>query len=117
MASSNFRVKNGIEVTEVLYVSGASSLRNLGVLGPVDPDVAGITVHGDISATGTIFVAGSASGGTGGGGDGANGSDPSTAGTANTGGGGGGVNNNCTAGNGGSGIVIIRYKIAQVNYE
>ena len=53
-----------------------------------------------------------ASGGTGGGGDGANGSDPSTAGTANTGGGGGGVNNNCTAGNGGSGTVIIRYKIA-----
>ena len=53
-----------------------------------------------------------ASGGTGGGGDGSNGSSPSTAGTANTGGGGGGVNNNCTAGNGGSGIVIIRYKIA-----
>ena len=53
-----------------------------------------------------------ASGGTGGGGDGSNGSDPSNAGTANTGGGGGGVNNNCTAGAGGSGVVIIRYKIA-----
>ncbi len=64
MASSNFKVKNGIEVTEVLYVSDATSLRNLGVLGPVDPDVAGITVHGDISATGTIFVNGSAIGGS-----------------------------------------------------
>ena len=68
MASSNFRVKNGLEVTEVLYVSGASSLRNVGILGAVDPDVAGLTVHGDISATGTIFVAGSAVGSGGGGG-------------------------------------------------
>ena len=64
MATSNFKVKNGVEVTEVLYVSGACSLRNVGILGPVDPDVAGITVHGDISASGTIFVAGSAVGGS-----------------------------------------------------
>ena len=56
MASSNFRVKNGAEITEVLYVSGASSLRNVGILGPVDPDVAGLTVHGDISATGDLIT-------------------------------------------------------------
>ena len=64
MATSNFKVKNGVEVTEVLYVSGSCSLRNVGILGPVDPDVSGITVHGDISASGTIFVAGSAVGGS-----------------------------------------------------
>ena len=64
MATSNFKVKNGVEVTEVLYVSGSCSLRNVGILGPVDPDVSGITVHGDISASGTIFVAGSAIGGS-----------------------------------------------------
>ena len=53
-----------------------------------------------------------ASGGTGGGGDGSNSSGSSNNGTANTGGGGGGVNNNCSGGTGGSGTVIIRYKIA-----
>ena len=51
-------------------------------------------------------------GGSGGGGNGAPGPSPTTAtsGTANTGGGGGGNYVCATAGSGGSGIVIIRYK-------
>jgi len=48
------------------------------------------------------------SGGTGGGGSGGNDTTAGTAGTTNTGGGGGG--GNPVSGNGGSGIVIIRYK-------
>ncbi len=68
---------------------------------------------------GGVFYGGTGgTGGTGGGGNGANGSPPSTAqaGTANTGGGAGGQSlfSGCTPSgcgqNGGSGIVIIRYK-------
>jgi hypothetical protein len=57
-------------------------------------------------------------GGTGGGGAGASGCSQAVAGTANTGGGGGGAGNpsapspSTIGANGGSGIVIIRYKIA-----
>ena len=52
-------------------------------------------------------------GGAGGGGAGAQSGSHATAGTANTGGGGGGIDTNppgADSGNGGSGIVIIRYK-------
>tara|TARA_B110000483_G_scaffold54873_1_gene68482 strand:+ start:273 stop:2108 length:1836 start_codon:yes stop_codon:yes gene_type:complete len=56
---------------------------------------------------GTAYVQGS--GGLGGGGDG--GSSAGVAGTANTGGGGGGAPSSLTSGAGGSGIVLIRYKI------
>jgi hypothetical protein len=52
---------------------------------------------------------GNGSGGPGGGGDGGS-SSSGTSGTTNTGGGGGGAFSNPSAGNGGSGIVIIRYK-------
>jgi len=52
---------------------------------------------------------GNANGGAGGGGAG-NGADVATPGTANTGGGGGGTYGNPSAGNGGSGIVILRYR-------
>ena len=50
--------------------------------------------------------------GAGGGGSGCNVFSPGRNGTANTGGGGGGVNQDTCGGTGGSGIVIIRYKIA-----
>jgi hypothetical protein len=48
-------------------------------------------------------------GGTGGGGDGGASGNPGSAGTANTGGGGGGGAHLQAGGNGGSGIVIVRY--------
>lgn len=55
-------------------------------------------------------------GGVGGGGDGQNGATAGTAGTANTGGGGGGggrqSNITYAGGNGGSGIVIVRYPVS-----
>jgi hypothetical protein len=66
--------------------------------------------YGGGGGGGDSFGTGFGLGGTGGGG---NGGGPSTAGssaTANTGGGGGGAGDNSTsAGNGGSGIVIVRY--------
>ena len=76
-----------------------------------------------INGTPTVFSGGGGGGayssgtagsaGTGGGGIGGNGSGTANSGTANTGGGGGGNNNpGATSGSGGSGIVIIRYKIA-----
>jgi hypothetical protein len=64
------------------------------------------------SPTDNAALPGGGTGGTGGGGAGAPGPAPTTAadGTANTGGGGGGNYVCATAGSGGSGIVIIRYK-------
>lgn len=68
--------------------------------------------------SGTYYLAGggggggrSATPGTGGAGGGGNGSVTTvgTNGTANTGGGGGGANQGTTRGNGGSGVVIVRY--------
>ena len=55
-----------------------------------------------------------ASGGNGGGGTGGvnGGVGDGTSGTVNTGGGGGGANNGSTGGSGGSGVVILRYSIA-----
>ena len=57
---------------------------------------------------GGVYGGGTAGTATGGGGAG-NGSGNGTAGTANTGGGGGGCSVSAVGGNGGSGIVIIRY--------
>jgi len=91
----------------------------------------GTTLHGgnggvglSNSITGTaIFYAGGGggsahdgtlgSGGNGGGGNGAQSGVAPTAGTANTGGGGGGSHNVNPAGNGGSGIVILRVPTAK----
>ncbi|RRO18532.1 glycine-rich domain-containing protein, partial [Mesohalobacter salilacus] len=53
-------------------------------------------------------------GGSGVGGNGANDSTPATDGQPNTGGGGGGGNNSQVAGNGGSGVVIVRYRLSDV---
>ena len=84
------------------------------------------TAYGGGGGGGKYSNPGSASGtgGAGGGGNGGGGPDSSptaaTAGTPNTGGGGGGYGGtnpgnpspNCTGANGGSGVVIIRYKIS-----
>jgi hypothetical protein len=59
---------------------------------------------------GSASDSGATSGGSGGGGDGRVTNSPVKNGTTNTGGGGGGVAVNVDGGNGGSGIVIIRYK-------
>ena len=91
--------------------------------GPAGPGGAGATTS--INGTPTAFAGGGGgggnqgetgggAGGTGGGGAGGNfPSSPGTPGTTNTGGGGGSTSSapaTLTAGNGGSGIVIIRYK-------
>lgn len=59
---------------------------------------------------GGIITGTAGSGGSGGGGAGSS-TGNGTSGTANTGGGGGGADNNFTGGNGGSGIVIVRYAV------
>ena len=110
---------------------GATAVGNNG-FGPTNPDggaPGGAGATTSINATPTAYAGGggggkdndspnggdAGDGGTGGGGNGgsADGSPrPATAGTINTGGGGGGGGKSCKPGQaGGSGIVIIRYKV------
>lgn len=86
----------------------------------------GIGFPSSITGTPTRYAAGGGgggstesdrygSGGVGGGGDGGDGSRLPMPGEANTGGGGGGGSgNNRLGGNGGSGVVIIRYEVARI---
>jgi len=112
---------------------GGASVAGSQGFGPANPDGGGPGGNGattSINNTPTVYAGGggggkdsdtpnggdAGNGGTGGGGDGGS-TDGSprcaTAGTANTGGGGGGGARSCKPGKtGGSGIVIIRYKIA-----
>ena len=100
--------------------------------GPAGPGGAGATNSitgspiaraGGGGGGGNCGETGGGTGGTGGGGAGGNDHASGTAGTANTGGGGGASGANTpypspvTAGAGGSGVVIIRYRYQQVNYD
>jgi len=68
--------------------------------------------YGGGGGGGDSFGTGFGLGGTGGGGNGGAPNVAGTSGTANTGGGGGGSgDNSATAGNGGSGLVIVRYAV------
>jgi hypothetical protein len=95
------------------------------------PNVSGVGGAGgnglssSISGTATTYAGGgggagettAGTGGSGGGGNGAIGNDAPQAGTANTGGGGGGARNSdaisLNGGAGGTGVVILRYPVAQ----
>jgi hypothetical protein len=99
---------------------GATAAGGNGSASVGGPGGAGATTG--INGTPTAFAGGggggvdnpgsASSGGAGGGGAGNSGPGNGTAGTANTGGGGGGTGYNGTAGGaGGSGVVIIRYKV------
>jgi len=88
---------------------GATAAGAAGTTGQGGPGGAGAT--SSINGTPTGRAGGGAGNGTPGCGTSSDGGGPTgTAGTANTGGGAGGSHNPYTAANGGSGIVIIRYK-------
>lgn len=105
---------------------GATVAGTNGASSASGPGGAGATTHitgspvayaggggGGAYATGTVGTGGTGGGGAGNNGNPANPGTNATAGTANTGGGGGGNNQPAgTSGAGGSGVVIIRYKIA-----
>ncbi|MBZ9652523.1 T9SS type A sorting domain-containing protein [Psychroflexus montanilacus] len=84
----------------------------------------GAGVQNNIDGTNRFYAAGGGAGGPQGrtrglggsgiGGDGANNNNDATDGEVNTGSGGGGGNNSRVAGNGGSGIIIIRYRLDDV---
>ena len=93
---------------------GAGAVGQTGSPGTTGGGDGGAGTTSSINATPTTRAGGggtgNGAGGSGGGGAGGTPSTNGTSGTANTGGGGGGSYANSTAGAGGSGIVIIRYK-------